>query len=87
MQARRMLRRWLSQVCDPLWAFKGFRGYAGFFSDWRRYSRLVGAEPIRLTDTYPRVHDRTDKTPFDPHYLYVNNWAFRRISAAAPPYT
>ena len=84
MRAYQVLRRWLSQVCDPIRALKGVLGYARFLSDWHRYAEVEGTEPIRLIDTYPQVHDRTDKTPFDAHYLYVNNWAFRRILATAP---
>lgn len=65
---------------------RGFWGYARFFSDWCHYSKLAGAEPIRLGDTYPRVRDRTAETPFDAHYLYLNSWALRRILAAPPPW-
>jgi len=85
MLTLQLLRRWLAQVCDPVRAFKALGGYASFFYDWHRYSKLAGAEPIYLAETYPQVHDRTNKTSFDAHYLYVNSWAFRRILVAHPP--
>jgi SAM-dependent methyltransferase len=59
-------------------------GYPRFFADWFRYSRMPNAEPIRVIDTYPQVHDRTVTTPIDAHYFYVNGWAMRRIVSTRP---
>jgi hypothetical protein len=80
------IRRWLSQICDPIRAAKGFLRYPHFFYDWYRYVHLPGAEPIHFRDIYPQVHDRTKNTPFDSHYLYVNNWAMRRILSNSPDF-
>ena len=84
--AMRMVRNWLAQIADPVWAVRGTIGYFRYFKDWYRYSRMQGASPIRLRDTYPVVHDRTSATHIDAHYFYVNGWAMRRIVAAPPRY-
>ncbi len=55
-----------------------------FFGDWVRYSRMASAEPIRLINFYPQLHDRTSTTPFDAHYFYMGGWAARRIIAGKP---
>ena len=79
-----LVRRWLRQVADPVWAIKGVLGYLRYFADWRQYSGMPNAKSIRLVDTYPRLHDRSSTTPFDAHYFYANGWAMRRIVATAP---
>jgi hypothetical protein len=45
---------------------------------------LPGAEPLRLADAYPQLHDRTGTTGIDAHYFYINGWAMRRIVAQRP---
>ncbi len=80
----RGVRRWTAPVADPVVAARGLAGYAWFFADWRRYTRLPDAERIRFVDAYPQLHDRTAASPVDPHYFYSNGWAMRRIVARAP---
>ena len=75
---------WSSQFCDPLLLAEGVRNLPGFVRDWRAYARLPGAEPMRVADAMPLLHDKRSRTPFDAHYFYVNGWAMRRIVAAAP---
>ncbi len=77
-------RNWLAQIADPIWALQGLAGYLRYFADWRQYGQMSGAEPIRLSDAYPQVHDCTPTSPFDAHYFYVNGWAMRRVIAATP---
>lgn len=79
-----LLYRWLRPVLDPVHVVNGLRGYLWFGRDWRAYRRLPQAEPLRLAEAYPQLHDRTAVSPFDPHYFYVNAWAMRRITAAKP---
>ncbi|MDE2489563.1 MAG: DUF268 domain-containing protein [Elusimicrobia bacterium] len=55
-----------------------------FLRDWARYARTPGAEPIRLRDLYPQLHDKIAATPFDAHYFHMGCWAARRIAAARP---
>lgn len=61
-----------------------FRLYPRYFSDWRRYSTIPGAEPLCWRDTYPCLFDRTATTPLDAHYFYQDTWAFKAIQASAP---
>lgn len=78
-----VVRRWLTQVADPIWAAKGGLGYLHYLSDWHQYRHMPGAEPLHLCDTYPQVHDRTATHGFDAHYFFTNGWAMRRIVATA----
>lgn len=80
------LYRLLRPVADPLKMSQGLRGYRWFIRDWRAYKQLPQAEPLRLTDAYPQLHDRTAVSTIDPHYFYVNAWAMRRVTANKPPY-
>jgi len=57
-----------------------------FFKDWFKYSKLPGAEQIRILDTYPCIHDKTQTTGFDAHYFYQDIWAFKKIYEAKPDY-
>jgi SAM-dependent methyltransferase len=74
----------VGQIADPFRAVRGICAYPRFFADWRRYSRLPNARPIRIADAYPQVHDRTATTQIDAHYFYVNGWATRRIVSTNP---
>ena len=71
--------RWIEPVADPIKAVKSVPGYLAYWLDWIHYARLDGAEAIRLGDTYPRLHDKTENTPFDSHYFYQDLWAFKKI--------
>ena len=55
-----------------------------FLLNRSRYSRLTGAEPLRIRDTFPKVGDRMLSTPFDTHYLYQDTWAAQRIAEVRP---
>ncbi|MFZ0963035.1 MAG: DUF268 domain-containing protein [Terriglobia bacterium] len=83
-KAVRCTVNWLAQVADPIRAAKGICAYPRYFADWNRYSRMPKAEPARLWDAYPQVHDRTVTTSIDAHYLYANGWAMRRIVSTRP---
>lgn len=71
--------RWISPVFNPVQCLTAVPRYCRYFRDWMRYSRMEGAEPVRLMDTFPCIHDRTDTTGIDRHYFYQDIWAFRRI--------
>lgn len=66
-------------MADPIKAVKSFPGYLAYCRDWIHYARLHGSEAIRVVDTYPRLHDKTQITPFDSHYFYQDIWAFKKI--------
>jgi hypothetical protein len=76
--------RTLAQVADPLRAARGLRAIGWFLSDYRRYRRLPGAEPLSLADVTPAFHERDGAHEIDTHYFFVNAWAMRRVSAARP---
>ncbi len=57
----------------------GLSKYPGYLSDMLSYSRMDGAEPIKLVDTYPCLFDKTSKTGVDSHYFYQDLWAFKKI--------
>jgi hypothetical protein len=75
---------WLTQFCDPHKAIGAIRGLKWYLSEFRRYSRLPGAEPLRLIDLCPQLHDRTPETPFDAHYFWMSGWAMRLILSTQP---
>ena len=37
-----------------------------------------------VADSWPQLHDRTSKTPFDSHYFWMGGWAMRRILSQRP---
>lgn len=80
------LKRWLSPVFDLGSILTGLKGYAWFARDWRRYKRMPGAEPMSWREAYPLVHDKVEKSPYDAHYFFQDNWALRRVLAQKPPH-
>ncbi|NVM03617.1 MAG: DUF268 domain-containing protein [Candidatus Helarchaeota archaeon] len=76
---KKFVFRWLSQIIDPSKLKNGIPNYIKYLRDWRKYSRMKGAEPIKLIDTFPHIHDKTKTTSFDKHYFYQDIWAFKRI--------
>lgn len=81
----RLLYGWITPVFDPLRAWRAGKGLIGYFMDCRRYSRLPGAEPLKVSNLLPMLHDRTGTTSIDAHYFHVSGWAMRRITANRPP--
>ena len=76
--------RWAIPAVDPLRLVKAVPRYVAFLKDWAKYSRLEGAEPAKLINTYPCIHEKTQTTSFDSHYFYQGVWAFTRIYASKP---
>jgi hypothetical protein len=64
---------------DPIQFGLGVPRYLGFLRDLMTYAKLNGAEQIKLGDTYPCIHDKTQTTAFDVHYFYQDIWAFKKI--------
>ena len=85
MKQRAILRyayNWISPIVDPLRVARAIRGFGPFFSDYRAYRRLPGAESLRMSDASPSLHERGGSHDLDPHYFYINAWAMRRILAS-----
>ena len=74
-----LIYRWVNPLVDPFKLIGGVPGYIGFFRDWVKYSMLNGAETIKILDTYPCIHNKTQTTGFDSHYFYQDIWAFKKI--------
>lgn len=71
--------RWIRPFFDPIEFVTAGPRYLLFFRDWFSYSRMEGAETIKMLDTYPILHEKTQTTSFDSHYFYQDIWAFRKI--------
>lgn len=78
----RTLYRWTRPLFDPIQLIRAFPRYIVFFKDLVKYSRLSGAEQIKIVNTYPCIHDKTQTTSFDSHYFYQDIWAFKKIYEA-----
>lgn len=74
-----VLRTWLYQIINTSKLIIGIHGLFDYLKDLKNYSKLEGAEPIKLINTYPCLDDKTRTINFDPHYFYQNVWAFKKI--------
>lgn len=74
-----LIYRWVNPLVDPLKLIRAVPRYIGFFRDWVKYSKLNGAEAIRILNTYPCIHEKTQLTAFATHYFYQDIWAFKKI--------
>lgn len=74
-----LIYRWVRPLIDPFRLVRGIPRYVDFLKDCAEYSKSEGAESIKLLDTYPRIHEKTQTTSFDSHYFYQDIWAFKRI--------
>jgi SAM-dependent methyltransferase len=79
-----LIYRWATPVVNPLSLGKAIPRYIDFFKDWVKYAKLEGAEPVKLINTYPCIHEKTQTTSFDSHYFYQDVWAFKSIYASKP---
>ena len=71
--------KWINPLFNVSKLLGGIPRYIDFIKDWRKYSKMEGAEPIHLMDSYPRIFDKTKTTGFDSHYFYQDIWAFKKI--------
>jgi hypothetical protein len=69
----------MKPLFDPIQFGLGVPRYFAFLKDLSAYRRFSGAEQIKLSDTYPCIHDKTLTTSFDAHYFYQDIWAFKKI--------
>ena len=56
------------------------------WADWRKYKKLDSAPrfPLKMSDVYPCVTDKTPDTKFDRHYIYHTAWAARKLAQIKP---
>jgi SAM-dependent methyltransferase len=76
---KHLYHRWLCPVFDPVKALRAMHHYLTYWTQWRRYAQLPGAEKLRFVNGYPSLGDHTSSTAFDPHYLYQAVWAMECI--------
>lgn len=74
-----LIYRWIDPLVDPFKLIKVVPRYTSFLIDWVKYFKLNGAETIKIINTYPCIHDKTQTTGFDSHYFYQDIWAFKKI--------
>lgn len=79
----KFLGRWKKQLIRSK-VISGLSKYPSYFKDWKQYSKMQGAEPILLKDTYPCLFDKTSSTGVDSHYFYQHFWAFEKILENKP---
>lgn len=62
--------------------------YGRFLSEYLAFSRMSsgvrGDLSLSWRDQYPCLSDRTETTPFDPHYTFHTAWAARVIAELRP---
>jgi SAM-dependent methyltransferase len=71
----------------PLRYLGVFLRHPGFLKNFFRYRKNVKekeGKPL-FRDIQPFVNDKTQKTPFDTHYIYHTAWAVRKVKQIAPP--
>ena len=76
---RAVWRRWLEPALRMRKTMAAVPHFIHYLSQWQQYTRLPGAEPLQVYDSYPSLFDALDITPFDPHYFYQAVWATQRI--------
>ena len=81
----RALYRWGQPLFDPVRTLDAARKYLPYLTDLVHYTRMPGAETLRLINSYPRLDESTAATPFDSHYFYQDIWAFKAIKASGTP--
>ena len=69
----------MKPLFDPIQFGLGIPRYLGFLRDLIAYPKLNGAEQLKIGNTYPCIHDKTQTTTFDAHYFYQDIWAFKKI--------
>ncbi len=79
-----LIYRWIAPVADPLMIKSSLSNFPGYFKDMITYSKMKGAEPINLINTYPILSEKSSGTPFDAHYFYQDIWAFKKIYKDKP---
>lgn len=76
--------RGINPIIDPIKIFTAIPRYVRYIYDMMKYTTMKGAEPFRLLNLYPKIHERTEETHFDYHYFYQDTWAGKKIYASSP---
>ena len=74
--------RIINPMFDPVNFLYSIFRYPRYIYDLIKYALMKGAEPLRLLDLYPKIHERTPLTHLDHHYFYQDTWAGKKIYAS-----
>ena len=83
-QSLYLLYRLMSPIVNPYQLIMSIPRYWGYLKDIMKYSRLNGAEPIKKSELYPCIHEKSSTSYFDSHYFYLDVWAAQRIMENKP---
>jgi hypothetical protein len=78
-----LLYRWVGVFIEPK-RLLALSGLVRYISNWLSFRRQPGDMPAPWYDTFPRLDDWLQTTPFDPHYFYQGNWLARRLALREP---
>ena len=70
---------------DPRNALDAIRSYPKYLADLSQYRRMLPPDPEREFHFYPVLGEDTPRTAFSAHYLYMGDWALRRVLANPAP--
>jgi hypothetical protein len=76
--------RWLDPIFDIRKFVFSIPNYIRFFVDLFQYTRKDLSYKMNFKDIYPRIHDNTEFTGFDRHYIYHPAWAARILKETKP---
>lgn len=79
MPEKNFLKRIIQPFGNPTRFIRAFPRYLDFFRDIIKYSSLNYSEKIKIRNLFPVLHDKYQKSFFDPDYSYQNIWAFEKI--------
>ena len=71
--------RWLKPFVDPIDFLTAGPRLIGYFKDYIKYISMEGAEKVKLSETFPLIHEKTETSGFDSHYFYQDIWAFKKV--------
>lgn len=83
---RAFYMHWIRPAVDLRKMVALMRRYPGYLRQWKQYSQLPGAEPIRFGNSYPCVLDKTAVTSVSNDYVHQAIWATERIVSDDAPY-
>jgi len=79
-------RSWLNIFFDPIQLIRALLALPWYLKCLKKYKSFLRDKRIHLLDLQPKLHDRSPKTHFDPHYFWMSGWAMRRITACRPKF-
>jgi hypothetical protein len=82
--SRSTLRHYVDAAIPWRQTFDALQAYPGYLRDRRAYGVLLHGERLMRSRDNPQLLDRTETTPFDPHYTHQDAWAAREVFRRRP---